>query len=343
MMIKKALKRHSTAFLLPPVLLIFLTNSYAVDLAGSPDDPLRRSTPADQQTPYSEIAIGVLDLDGRNLDEGTVLLVSDRLRYHVSENPIFLLIERSKIRQITEEQGFQLSGASATDESIVQVGNIIGVRKMMAGSIGKAGSLYTLQIRIFDVETSRVEFQEYQNADSIENLLEYATSTVVNEIGQEISIAYNLTQQSADTKFISQPAIRTFAADLRPLGVDDDEVDQISDRLRVYLGRTGTFQAISEEEMLTTIVGQDYQIPATIETAEQAVNLGKNLGVSKVVYGKVARVRREYTIKIKIIDVETSQLENLLVMYSDGFGDVLTEGPRKVAAELAKPYLPPDL
>ncbi len=132
--------------------------------------------------PRDTILVGVLDLDASNLDPGEARVISDRLRYFINSQPIFQLIERAKMINIMEEVGFQLSGACDTDECVVQVGKILGARKMIAGSIGRVGTIYTLQIRIVDIESSRVEHQAFKNVNGIEDVLETATAIVAKEL-----------------------------------------------------------------------------------------------------------------------------------------------------------------
>lgn len=132
--------------------------------------------------PRDTILVGVLDLDASNLDPGEARVISDRLRYFINSQPIFQLIERAKMVNIMEEVGFQISGACDTDECVVQVGKILGARKMIAGSIGRVGTIYTLQVRIVDIESSMVEHQAFTNVSGIEDVLETATATVAKEL-----------------------------------------------------------------------------------------------------------------------------------------------------------------
>ena len=42
------------------------------------------------------------------------------------------------------------------NECIVQVGQMLGVDRMIAGSVGKVGTIYTVSLRMIDVETGRI-------------------------------------------------------------------------------------------------------------------------------------------------------------------------------------------
>ena len=174
--------------LVGPLLLSFLVLPlFTASSRSTIDDQLSHLSELDKYSPVSPaqedtILVGVLDLDESNLDPGEARVISDRLRYFINSQPIFQLIERAKMLNIMEEVGFQLSGACDTDECVVQVGKILGARKMIAGSIGRVGTIYTLQVRIVDIETSRVEHQAYTNVSGIEEVLETATATVAREL-----------------------------------------------------------------------------------------------------------------------------------------------------------------
>jgi hypothetical protein len=58
--------------------------------------------------------------------------------------------------EILKEQDLILSDACNTTECAVQVGELLGVRSIIAGDIGKIGSVFTIDIRMIDVETSNI-------------------------------------------------------------------------------------------------------------------------------------------------------------------------------------------
>lgn len=137
-----------------------------------------------QQEP---VRVAVLDLEATNVDQVEANIISDRLRFYVGNNPVFQLIERDVMMEIMEESGFQISGACDTDECVVEVGRILGASKMIAGSIGRVGTIYTLQIRIVDIETASIEHQAFSDVNGIEEVLGEATATVAKELADRIS------------------------------------------------------------------------------------------------------------------------------------------------------------
>ncbi|MCD4693727.1 MAG: hypothetical protein K8R79_12490, partial [Calditrichales bacterium] len=59
------------------------------------------------------------------------------------------------MKEILGEQGFQLTGCTS-NECVVEAGKVLGVSQIIAGNIGKIGSLYTISIRLIDVQTGKI-------------------------------------------------------------------------------------------------------------------------------------------------------------------------------------------
>ncbi len=133
-----------------------------------------------QQEP---ITVGVIDLDVNNVDVGEARAVSERLRTWLGRTGVFQVIERNQMDTIMEELGFQYSGACNTDECVVQVGQMLGATKMIAGSISMVGTLYSLQVRIVDIGTSRIEHTSFRDEEGgMTAVLRDATQFVANQL-----------------------------------------------------------------------------------------------------------------------------------------------------------------
>jgi len=130
-------------------------------------------------THQDPVLIAVLTFDAINVNIEETYVVTERLRYYLAYDANFQVLERDRMDDILREQGFQLTGACDTKECVVQVGKILGVRKMVAGSVSKVEQLYSLHVRLIDIETSTIETQAYRNAESMEDILEVATRDVV--------------------------------------------------------------------------------------------------------------------------------------------------------------------
>jgi hypothetical protein len=127
-------------------------------------------------------AVGVLDLTGPGMSESSLRLLSDRLRVELFETGRFTVVERERMSAILKEQGFQQSGCVAT-ECVIEAGQLIGVEKMVAGTIGKVGTVFTLSIRLLDVATGVMEKTAVRDCRcDIEDVLTIAIAQVASEL-----------------------------------------------------------------------------------------------------------------------------------------------------------------
>ncbi len=116
--------------------------------------------------------IAVMELDGKGVSETDLSGLSDQLRTELFQTGKYDVIERSRMNEILKEQGFQQTGCTNT-ECAVEIGQLIGVNKIIVGSINKVGTIYTASIRMVDVGTAKIDkiASEHCKACSIDDVL----------------------------------------------------------------------------------------------------------------------------------------------------------------------------
>lgn len=125
-------------------LVSMLVLSAAVCRAASVGDSLPRP-----------VAVAVMDFEGRGVSADEALTLADRFRAELSSCDGFRQVERSQMEAILREQGFQQSGCVST-ECAVQTGRLLGVERMVSGSVSKIGETWTLHARVIDVGTAEI-------------------------------------------------------------------------------------------------------------------------------------------------------------------------------------------
>jgi curli biogenesis system outer membrane secretion channel CsgG len=81
--------------------------------------------------------VAVLDLTASGDLASVSPLLTDRLRSELLATGKFKVLERGQMQSIIQEQGFQASGACNDDACVMQIGQMLGVDRMVAGSIGR--------------------------------------------------------------------------------------------------------------------------------------------------------------------------------------------------------------
>lgn len=135
---------------------------------------------AQRETPPT---LAVLDLATESIPAAEVQMLSERLRVHLFNTGHFRLLEREHMLDILKEQSFQQSGCVATS-CAVEVGQLLGVEKMVAGSVERVASFYSLNARLVDVETGQIERISFDDCIgcSFEDVLSGSTTQVVGAL-----------------------------------------------------------------------------------------------------------------------------------------------------------------
>jgi TolB-like protein len=109
--------------------------------------------------------IAVLTIESKGgVSHSEAATLTDRLGSMLVNTNVFTVVDRSKMEEILQEQGFQQTGCTST-ECAVEVGRLLNVQKMVSGSIGKIGRTYTIDLALIDVQTSQIEnsfIRDYQ-------------------------------------------------------------------------------------------------------------------------------------------------------------------------------------
>ena len=100
-------------------------------------------------------SVAVMDMEGRGISAIEAASLTDRMRSELVATGVVTVVERGAMQAILAEQDFQLSGCTS-DECAVEVGQLLGVTMMIAGTVGKIGSTYTLDLRTIDIETGAI-------------------------------------------------------------------------------------------------------------------------------------------------------------------------------------------
>ncbi|MCH7574692.1 MAG: PEGA domain-containing protein [Candidatus Marinimicrobia bacterium] len=160
------------------VRLLVATYLIAVAPAHAAEPPSQ--PPPTQQGTVKSLAVLDFDAFGISAQESQVL--ASRLRTYLVQSGTFRLIERGQMMAILNEQDFQLSGCTS-DECAVEVGQLLGAELMLAGTIGKIGQTYTIDVRIIDIETGSISSTaSYDVRGTIDQVLTEGMSAVARMI-----------------------------------------------------------------------------------------------------------------------------------------------------------------
>ena len=101
------------------------------------------------------VYVAVLDFEANGVTEAKAKTLTDKLRGELLKTGKYKVIERTQMEQVLKEQGFQQTGCTSA-ECAVEMGQLLGVKNIITGSIGKVGQTFLISARIIDVGTGEI-------------------------------------------------------------------------------------------------------------------------------------------------------------------------------------------
>ena len=132
-------------------------------------------------------------MDANGVSETTAATATDILRRELFNTRRFTVIERSKMEDILQEQALQRTGVTDTQQA-VDIGRVLGVDKVIAGSLSRLGSRFIIDIRFIDVEKGEIELAESVDSDDREEALPSAIKTMALSIAAKIPFVGKVVQ-----------------------------------------------------------------------------------------------------------------------------------------------------
>jgi hypothetical protein len=127
----------------------------------------------------STLLLAVSDFVARGFDSVTALIISDRFRSSLIGKKGIKVLERTQMDLVLKEQGFQQSGVCNYDACLIEMGQLLGIQFIVAGTVGYTSNLYTFDIRMIDVRTGEIIYSIFKD---VSNPLQEVLSETVPQI-----------------------------------------------------------------------------------------------------------------------------------------------------------------
>jgi hypothetical protein len=99
--------------------------------------------------------LAIIDFEANGVSKSESKNIVSKIESELIKLSCMQLVERSKIEEVLIEQGFQQSGCTTT-ECAVEIGKLLGTDKLLLGSVGKIGRIYTINAKIVSVESGEI-------------------------------------------------------------------------------------------------------------------------------------------------------------------------------------------
>jgi hypothetical protein len=110
------------------------------------------------------LSLAVMDFKASGLSGLEGQAIADRFVFELMETRKFAVMERCKMRIILQELQFSKMDCVAKSCAI-EAGQLIAVQKIITGSISKVGGIYTLNLRMLDVRTGKIDMNISEDCD----------------------------------------------------------------------------------------------------------------------------------------------------------------------------------
>jgi TolB-like protein len=263
--------------------------------------------------------VAILDFEGQGVDASEVQTLSERMRTEIGNTNAVRLIERKAVEKIMMEQGLQQSGCTS-DECAAEVGQLLGVQFMISGSIGKMGKSYTIDCKMFSVETGEtVRSKNATHDGDISGLLTEMEILAWEITGLDAPARLRLKRAGTDAQ--STVAVMDFEG----RGITMQEAQTLTDRFTTSLSSTDKVILVERGTMNDVLEEQGFTA-GECASDECAAEVGAMLGVEFMISGAIGKLGNAYTIDAKMFSVSTGAAESMKsITYSGAVEGLIIE------------------
>ena len=255
--------------------------------------------------------VAILDFEGQGISVQEVQTLTERMRSEIGTTNAVRLIERKAIESIMAEQGLAQSGC-VSDECAAEVGQLLGVQFMVSGTIGKLGDTFTIDVKMFSVETGATERSvNATHEGDIAGLLTEMQILAWEIVGLQPPGRLKLKRGGGQNK--STVAILDFEG----RGISLMEAQTLTDRFTTAMSKTDRVQMV-ERGVMSEVLEEQGMTGAECSSQECAAEVGAMLGVEFMVNGAIGKLGDAYTIDIKMFSVATGAAENMQSVTYEG-------------------------
>ena len=328
----------------------YFVSAYAIDRVGNKSEtrsgdgfmvnyipPETGITVAEvDDTPGPLRTVAILDFEGKGINLQEVQTLTERMRTEIGNTKAVRLIERKAIENIMAEQGLAQSGC-VTDECAAEVGQLLGVQYMINGVLGKMGDSYTIDAKMFSVETGEtVQAVNTTYEGKIEGLLLEMQILSWEIVGLQVPPRLKL-QRAGETE---KPTMAVIDFDGR--GISVLEAQTLTDRFTTEMNYTDRVRMVDRRTMTDVLVEQGFS-SGECTSEECAAEVGAALGVEFMINGSIGKIGNTYTIDCKMFSVATGAAESMKNISYQGEVDGLITEMEILAWDILDLNIPQDL
>lgn len=127
---------------------------------------------------------------GQNIEAEQLSFITGQFAAELVKTRSFTVLDRGQMEYILQEQGFQQSGACNSSKCQVQIGQLLGVDYIVAGSLVRFGSTYAFRADYIEVASGKVLYAVNQKEEgALEDVYESLCSSIARQLARSVQPA----------------------------------------------------------------------------------------------------------------------------------------------------------
>jgi TolB-like protein len=240
---------------------------------------------------FAKERIAVLPFTGWQNDEGQT--IAELFSFVPQFGDAFAIIPRTSITQaINREQNFQMGSGMTDADTIVSIGQQVGARYVLAGSITIVGNNNLLVVSIMDISNLRQiagDYQTYNRIEEIQDKLPNMTANIVQATQENTS---------------PQEKLAVVPVQLES-GADQLAADTLAQILSIELIRTGAYTVYPRTQTLEQVTAEHNTQMSGVTADGSQIGIGRGENPNYVLSVVARRLGANNMFNAVIIDLSS--------------------------------------
>lgn len=276
----------------------------------------------------SKVKILVQNIESVDIDESVGQLLLEAVIGELGKRQGFEIVsteELSKIAEVSEE-AFKM-GCMNSQECMIAVQEKLHASLIISGRVGMLAEELVLTLNTVDVENNTVgERVSIEGPDA---------QTLVKEIPEALDHILGKSEKKAMFSLAEGEKLQIAVIPLSAQGIEKSTADALTQILSAELN---SIQGVSvtgrdDIEAMLSKVEMDAQLDC-LDNLQCVVEIGASFGLSKLVTGSVGKIKNNWVVSTKLIDVREASVLNRVLESYDGEEDELKNAVRLSAYRL---------
>ena len=131
-----------------------------------------------------------------------IAMLTEELRTQVARHGQYRLVTPEEIAAVDGELQRQLAGGCDDTSCVAEIGGALGAQFVITGQIGKLGRIYSLNLKLVDIETVAAKQAASARASSVEDFLGKMPAVVEDLLGESLRKKVKAKAQTKGQSFI---------------------------------------------------------------------------------------------------------------------------------------------